>query len=121
LDRKWIGDKLSAKRCPPWSELLPNEDRVERAIPPSMKRDGCGSRKFREASLAPQTGWSSEPKHVSMLDHPVRSASEASPLFVYVAATLLIEEGNRSLTDTNYLGLLRFMTAGFIEVEIFLE
>src|SRR5262249_8159068 len=61
--------------------------RSRATFPSSTRRGGCALIKCREATTAGQTGWSRLPKVSSMLDHPVRSTSEASRHFVYVAAT----------------------------------
>src|SRR5262245_49050917 len=75
--------------------------RMRAAFPSSTRRGGCGSRKFREASLLPQTGWSSRPSVGSILDHPVRSAKDASRHLkdasrhlLMSRPPLLVEEGN---------------------------
>ena len=50
-------------------------------------------KKFREASLAPQTGWSSMTKRFGRLDHPGRSTKDASRHLLMSRPPLLGEEG----------------------------
>jgi NitT/TauT family transport system substrate-binding protein len=70
-----------------------SEESVNCGVVPSfVRRGGCATKKYREASITAQTGWSLT-SHAVVSDHPVRSTKEASQHFHDVAATPPHEEG----------------------------
>ncbi len=75
------------------------DDRILEQVIPLLHEEGWmrHKEKCREASKLEQTGWSRMLQALGRLDHPVHSANEASRHFLYVAATLLLEEGNSPL------------------------
>ena len=54
----------------------------------------AASRKFGEAHLSAADGVVAHKSHSGVTDHPVRSNTEASRHFLYVASTPPHEEGN---------------------------